>query len=68
MISQEGRYPGIISQDRRWILYPGLCWIPAQYRNFTAFAFQDSKICFGFETGMVLLLEMCNVTTDLQNE
>jgi WD40 repeat protein len=66
--SEEGQYPGIISQDRRWI-HPGQgsqCWLPTQYRNFTAFAAQGSKVCFGFETGMLLLLEMFEVIMSLK--
>jgi WD40 repeat protein len=60
---------GIISRNRRWILYPGggrRCWLPGPYRSFTALASHNSKICLGFETGMLLLLEMFNVIISLK--
>ena len=54
----EGRYPGVISRDGQWINrdQSNRCWLPAQYRNFTAMAVHDSKVCLGFETGVLLLL------------
>jgi len=37
------------------------CWIPPTYRNYTSIAFKGTYVCFGYESGEVVLLEACNI-------
>ena len=51
-----------VSEDKQWIV--GAlhdCWIPSFYRNFTSFSCSGSRLCLGYESGRVVILDITSM-------
>ncbi|KAJ7824855.1 hypothetical protein B0H13DRAFT_1736937 [Mycena leptocephala] len=48
-----------ISKDSQWICHTDRdCWIPPDYRQPCSMAFFEDRLCFGYSTGRVIILDM----------
>ena len=48
-----------LSHDHQWIMSAlGDCWIPPHYCDFSTYSFSGNKVCFGWYSGRVIILDM----------
>ena len=50
-----------LSPDKKWILTDRSnegCWIPPEFRDFVSYAISGSKLCLGFRSGRVVIVNL----------
>ena len=59
-------YPALtMSGDQQWIVGPFHDrWIPIHYRNFLSSAFWGNKVCLGYKSGRIVILDMTSTVVE----